>query len=268
MRADDDDGKKLHWEEGRLRFTVPEYVVTGVVGPFAIGEYFIAPDQAQPRWQGGILFDDAVRDALRMRSPQMLNATWAMADTIGTVLVALSVGVDSLIIPLARRSPDVAWQLILMDAESFSLSSLLTVSLYDSVGRARPNYQDCQNGTVTVGCNGSSTASFPSGHINEAFTAAGLSCAHHLFQHVYGNRIADVFACIRDLSLGTTEAILRMMGDRHYFSDVTVGSMIGFSFGFALPTLLHYTRWRHGIKPVVTPMVGPHVSGFLIGARF
>jgi membrane-associated phospholipid phosphatase len=265
--GDDDEKpkKKLHWEEGRRRFHPVEYVVTGIVGPFSIGEYFLAPAQSQPKWVGGILFDDAIRDALRMRSPQMLNATWAMADSIGVTLVALSVGLDSIIIPLARGSTDVTWQLVLMDAESFSLSSLVAITGYDSIGRARPNYEDCLAGRVTVGCNGSGTASFPSGHINEAFTAAGLSCAHHLFQHIYGNAVADTFACVRDVTLGTTEAILRMMGDRHYFSDVVAGSIIGFSFGFAMPTLVHYMKWRHGPKAVVSPMIAPHVSGLMLG---
>jgi membrane-associated phospholipid phosphatase len=241
-------------------------VVTGIVGPFAIGEYFLVPPVGQPHWTGPILFDAAVRDALRMQSPQMLNATWAMADGIGTMLIGISVGLDSLIIPLLRGSPDVAWQLTMMDAESFALSSLVAISLYDSVGRARPNYQDCQQGLVSVGCNGSSTASFPSGHINEAFTAAGLSCAHHLYQHVYGSKLADAFACIRDLSLGTMEAVLRMMGDRHYFSDVLVGSMIGFSFGFAMPTLVHYTHWKK--RPIVAPMIAPRATGLTVSASF
>ena len=197
-----------------------------------------------------------------------MSAVWSMADTTGVTLVALSVGLDSIIIPLVRGSLDVTWQLVLMDAEAYSLSSIVAISMYDSIGRARPNYEDCLAGRVTVGCNGSSTASFPSGHINEAFTAAGLSCAHHLFQHVYGNALADAFACIRDLSLGTTEAILRMMGDRHYFSDVVAGSAIGFSFGFALPTLLHYMKWRHGPKAVVSPMIAPHLSGLMLRAAW
>ena len=59
-----------------------------------------------------------------------------------------------------------------------------------------------------------------------------------------------------------------MMGDRHYFSDVIAGSVIGFSFGFALPSLLHYVKWRRASKAVLTPMVAPKASGLMIGTTF
>ena len=273
--ADDDDGKpkkKLHWDEARPRFRVPEYIATGILGPLAIAEYFVVPEQTNVHWTGGILFDDAVRDGIRLRDPTALKASWAFADGVGTMLVLLSVGLDSLIIPLARGSTDVAWQLLTMDAEAFTLTSLIAVTAYDTVGRGRPPYTDCANATGNVPgieCYGSLNASFPSGHIAEAFNSAGLSCAHHLFQHTYGNRAADVFACARDLSLATTEAVLRMMGDRHYLSDVIVGSLIGFGVGFGVPSLLHYVKWNKKRVATVMPMplVAPNQTGVaLVGA--
>jgi len=260
---------KLHWDEERPRFRPAEYVATIAVAPLSVGAYFGFGDQQTPKWTGGILFDDAARDALRIRGAQGLRAAWAMADASGVLLVALSVGLDSVIIPLVRGSSDVAWQLLAMDAESFTISSLAVISLYDTIGRARPYYADCQrnDGSVpSIECQGTSTASFPSGHTNEAFTAAGLSCAHHLYQHVYGNRIADDFACGRDLAIATTEGILRVMGDRHYMSDVIVGSGLGFLFGFGLPVVLHYTKWNKHVVPV--PMVGPDRAGIFVGGIF
>lgn len=265
---DEKPKKKLHWE-GRMRFTIPEYIATGVLGPLAVAEYFVVQPQDPPHWTGGVLFDDAVRDSIRLRDPRALSTSWAMADTIGTMLVVMNVALDSIIVPLARRSPDVAWQLLMMDAESYTLSSLVAISAYDTIGRARPPYVDCKNDTGSVPsseCYGSLTASFPSGHVALGFNAAGLSCAHHMYQHVYGNRAADVFACARDLGLATTEAVLRMMGDRHYLSDVIVGSMIGFSAGFALPTLLHYAKWKH--KVIALPMAGPNQAGLSFGGTF
>jgi membrane-associated phospholipid phosphatase len=253
----------LHWDERRPRFRTIEYIVTGVLGPVAIGEYFFVPAQKEAHWVGGILFDDAARDALRLRSPRALQTSWAVADGMGVTLIGLSIGLDSIIVPLARGSPGVAWQLLMMDAESFTLSSIVVTTLYDTVGRARPAYEDCKNGASTIACTGTMTASFPSGHINEAFTAAGLSCAHHLWAHVYGNRFADIFACSRDLGLATTEALLRVMGERHWMSDVVVGSAVGFAFGFGLPTLLHYTRW--GRRVSLVPMAGPQQAGVIMG---
>ena len=261
--------KKLHWEEGRMRFTIPEYIATGILGPLAIAEYFVVAEQSEAHWTGGVLFDDAVRDGLRLRDPTALKASWAFADATGTMLVLLVTALDSLTIPLVRGSPDVAWQLLTMDAEAFTLTSLIGVTAYDTIGRGRPPYQDCANNTgnvPSIECYGSLNASFPSGHIAEAFNSAGLSCAHHLFQHVYGNRAADVFGCARDLTLATTEAFLRMMGDRHYFSDVFVGSLIGFGIGFGVPSLLHYMKWKH--KVVALPMAGPQQAGISFGGAF
>jgi membrane-associated phospholipid phosphatase len=264
----------LHWEEGRARFHPVEYVATTALFPLAIGEYFAFPAQSQPHWTGGIGFDEAARDALRVHTPDGLRAVWTLADGTGVFLVALSVGLDSVIVPLVRGSSDVAWQLMAMDAEAFTLSSLVAITLYDTIGRARPPYEDCvrNDGAVpSVECNGSLTASFPSGHINEAFTAAGLSCAHHMFAHVYGNRIADAFGCGRDLALATIEGVLRIAGDRHYVSDVFIGSAIGFTFGFAMPTLLHYVKWpRRGPVSALwpSPILGPDRAGLVLGGSF
>jgi len=136
--------------------------------------------------------------------------------------------------------------------------------MYDTIGRARPSYQDCQkNFSPEMGCSTSPFASFPSGHINEAFTAAGLSCAHHIFAHVYGSRVADAFACARDGALAVTEGVLRIMGDRHYATDVLVGGAIGFTFGFGMTSVLHYVKWnrRSPVKALtLAPMMGQAVG--------
>lgn len=266
-----DGERRLAWDERRPRFRPVEYVVTGIAGPIAIAEYLTVPPQRQPHWVGGILFDDAARDALRLRTVDGLRVASGVADGVGVSLVLMTAALDSAIVPLARGSFDVALQTSLMNAESFALGSILTFTLYDTVGRARPAYVDCQRGTAVGGCGGTMTASFPSGHIHEAFTAAGLSCAHHLYGHVYGSRVADVFACTRDLSLATVEALLRVMGERHWMSDVIAGGAIGFAFGFGLPVLLHYAHWSRPRAPAIlapAPLVGPGVAGLSVRGAF
>jgi len=95
------------------------------------------------------------------------------------VLVLLAKGydvVDSLAVPLLRQHPGVAMQLMLMDAESFAISTLITNTMFNTVGRTRPSYEDCQrNPSFDPLCRSGDTTSFPSGHTNGAFTAAGLS---------------------------------------------------------------------------------------------
>jgi membrane-associated phospholipid phosphatase len=249
-----------------------EYVVTGVVGTGAIAEYIWLPGQRQPHWTGGVLFDDAVRNALRLRSASALAVAWTAADVVGVSVAVLAVGVDSFLVPLFRGSPDVALQVTLMGLESYALSSILSITLYDTVGRTRPSYADCQNNhAANADCNIAPNDSFPSGHTNEAFTAAGLSCANHAHLPLYGSRLADTLACVRDVTLATSDGVLRIMGDRHYATDVLAGAAIGFGFGFGVPTLLHYRNAGY-LAPLdalfVSPMLGAGNVGVLASGRF
>jgi membrane-associated phospholipid phosphatase len=264
--AEPDDGA-LRWKDEWPRFRPVEYVVTGVLGPAALAEYFIVPAQSQPHWYGGVLFDDTVRDALRVRSPSGLRAVRAASDALGALVVVWAVGVDSFVVPLLRGSPAVAAQGTLVDVETYSISSLVAVSLYDTIGRTRPSYFDCQKDpSVDAQCSISPTASFPSGHVNEAFTAAGLSCANHAYLRPYGGRFADGFACGRDLVLAGTDGVLRIMGDRHYTTDVLVGGAMGFAFGYGLPVLLHYrVPGRSAGAVTFVPMSGAGVGLVAMG---
>ena len=136
-----------------------------------------------------------------------------------------------------------------MDAQAFALSGLVTASLYDVSGRARPSYADCKAGTsVDPLCNAGAYASFPSGHMAAAMTGAGLLCAHHGALPLYGGPW-DTAACVEGLTVATTVGILRMMADRHYASDVLTGGAIGFFSGYGLPMLLHY--WKRPLGEVV-----------------
>jgi membrane-associated phospholipid phosphatase len=260
---------RLHWDDDLPRFRPVEYATTAAVGGAAIAMYYVLPAQREPRFVGGILFDDDMRNALRVHSPSALKTVWALSDAVDVSLAALVFGLDSLAVPLLRGSPDVALQLGLMDAEAYAFSSVLAVGLYDSVGRARPSYEDCQRNPSFVGCNISPTASFPSGHTNEAFTAAGVSCANHGFVPIYGSRLWDGLACARDVVLATSDGLLRVIGDRHYATDVLTGAAIGFGFGYGMPTLLHYAARspRSLAGWTLSPMVGPR-TGLLLAGSF
>jgi membrane-associated phospholipid phosphatase len=47
------------------------------------------------------------------------------------------------------------------------------------------------------------------------------------------------------------------LADRHYATDVIAGFAIGFGVGYAVPTLLHYTGNRKGLRPDVSLSVSP-----------
>jgi membrane-associated phospholipid phosphatase len=225
------------------RFRAWEYVATAVLGTASIAVFFLIHPRSTPHWTGGILFDDAVRDTVRVRSKDGLAKVRLASDITGLASLVLVAGVDSLLLPLLRDSPDVALQLLLLDAEAFAVSSLVTTSTFDLTGRARPSYAECQRDpNFDPLCNSGSTASFWSGHTAQAFTAAGLSCAHHAYVGLYGGGTPDTIACAGAITLAAATGTFRLAGDRHYVSDVIVGAMVGFGFGYGIPTLLHYSR--------------------------
>jgi membrane-associated phospholipid phosphatase len=245
--ADGDPDFSLQWDESRPRFRPGEYAFTGVTGLFALWEYFFLPSSPTPRWIGRNAFDDAVHGALRVTSPSALQTLATLSDVVGGSEVVLTVGVDSMLVPVARGSIDVAWQLTWFDLEAYALGSVTTFTLYDAIGRARPAYADCQADSRTSNsCGVSPAASFPSGHVAESFISAGLSCANHAYVSLYGSRFWDMVACARDVTLAAGDGVLRIMGDRHWATDVIAGGGLGFAFGYAMPVLLHYTAGTTG----------------------
>jgi membrane-associated phospholipid phosphatase len=252
-----DETNDVAWKDQWPTFRPLEYVATGAAAVAATWVFFEVPLQSEPHWVGGILFDDAVRDAIRLRSPGARDAVRTATDYMAVSAVAFTVGIDSLVVPLARGKSKVALQMLLMDAESLAFSSLVTTSLYKTVGRARPSYEDClRNPNFDSLCNSGTTASFPSGHSSEAFTGAGLSCAHHAYLSLFGSPAADALACAGEITLAATTATFRVMGDRHYATDVLTGGTIGFLFGYGMPTLLHYGLHRAPPAMLVVSPIG------------
>lgn len=257
------------WDPRWPKFRPAEYVLTGVTGSAAVVLYFGVRDAQTPRLTGGILFDEYFRDTLRLRAPAQRDVARTVSDWTAISAMAWAFAVDSLVVPLARGSAELSGQLLLMDAEAFSVSTLITTLIFKTVARARPSYADCaRDPNYDPLCKLHATGSFPSGHTNSAFTAAGLSCAHHLHVPLYGDRLADALACAGTLTLAATTGTLRVVGDRHYATDVLVGALIGFGVGYGLPMLLHYGNASSGTSSAsatqplerVVPL-GPMISG-------
>jgi membrane-associated phospholipid phosphatase len=245
-RAQADEAKdagRLAWNSAWPKFRASEVVLTGVAGAASLGAFFFLQASAEPHWTGGILLDDDLRRGLRLHSPALRDAARSASNVTAVSAVVWAAGVDSFVVPLLRRHADVAGQLLLMDAESFAVSTLITTTLFKTVGRARPSYADCQRDpNFDPLCRSGATSSFPSGHTNGSFTAAGLSCAHHLHLALYGRTWADTLACAGSIVLAGATGGLRVLGDRHYATDVWVGAAIGFAVGYGMPTLLHYGK--------------------------
>jgi membrane-associated phospholipid phosphatase len=232
---------QLVWKPEWPRFRTIGYGLTGLSVAGALTATFLVPYPERPRWTGGILFDDAARNALRARDPGVRDGIRLASDiTLITTIVHVAL-IDSLIVPLARHSPDVAWQLSLINAQAFSLNILIATLLFKTAARARPSYAQCQaDPHFDPLCASTSLASFPSSHTSTAFTAAGLTCVHHQYLPIYGAASWDATACIGSLAFATATGLFRLIGDRHYASDVLMGALTGFALGYIYPWLLHY----------------------------
>jgi membrane-associated phospholipid phosphatase len=237
-RADDDYRLVWRWR----RFDRTDFIYTTAAWTSFASVVLLTETPQRARWEGGVLFDDAVRDVLVLRTARGRAIAGILSDFFWIGMNA-HVWAESLIVPVAldRGNSDVAVQLTAINFEAFgpvTLASHLTRVL---TARARPSTAPCAaDPTYEPYCGKRSFSSFPSGHTATAFVAAALSCAHHRYLPLYGGRFADDFACGTVLTMASAAGILRILADRHYASDVLVGAALGFAVGYAVPRLLHY----------------------------
>lgn len=205
----------------------------------------------EPRWRGGILFDDAVRDAVRARSPGTHRTFRAIGDWTYRLSPALPL-VDALLVStIGHHDPKLAANLTMITLEAYSYSGLSSFIATELSARQRPDAADTQ--------------SFFSGHATIAATGAGLVCANHTRIALYGNRIADIGACALASANALVTATTRVVADRHYATDVIVGTGVGFGFGYAVPVLLHYSYPNSAKTMSIGP--DPNCGGNCVSVR-
>ena len=207
------------------RVTAEETALIGALSASAVLAQFVkAP--AEPRWASGVLFDDAVRDALRASSPQA-RANAATASDFGYFALALYPAVvdAGLVTWLGRGKADLAVQLAFIDVEAVAINGLLTAALQRTVGRARPFTRDCATNPHPECTQRDRNTSFVSGHASVAFTGATVLCFEHSRLSLYG--AADAAVCPIALAVAGTTGVLRVVADKHYATDVIAGAAIG-----------------------------------------
>ena len=82
--------------------------------------------------------------------------------------------------------------------------------------------------------------SFFSGHAAATFALAAVTCSHHLHIDVYGSGLISGLVCASGLVLASVTGTLRIVGDRHFATDVLAGAAVGTGIGFLIPWLFHY----------------------------
>jgi membrane-associated phospholipid phosphatase len=167
-----------------------------------------------------------------------------VSDLLVSVNTSFPILFDSLIVMYwYRRSPEVAAEIALISAEAISVAAALQVVTSGIASRERPYSRKCGRGIDERhhDCTSSNRyRSFFSGHTTNAFAGAGAACTAHMRHAVFGSALGDGLACgLAFLSAGTV-GTMRMIGQKHYLSDVATGAAVGTLVGLGTPWLLHY----------------------------
>ncbi len=237
-----DAPSRLVWQPEWRRVGAWEYALTPTVSAATLGVYFLVPRPEEARWTGPILFDNRARQLLGAESRARRSSARNASDILFYGSVVQPVLIDPLLVTWAEAgAPDVAWQMLWINAEAYALTVALNTIVKRATARRRPFGDRCPDSSAEFPCDQPyERESFYSGHSAVTATSAGLVCAHHTHLSLYGTPAADLSGCGAAVVLALTAGVLRISGDQHWASDVVVGGVAGFASGYLLPTLLYY----------------------------
>jgi len=269
---EDGDAAELVWRWRRQAWY--DYTATGLIVGGAAVELLlpIGLEQNEPRKTGGVLFDDAIRNMMVLGSNNTRQAFGLMSNVTLGIMATYPTVVDTAIVAWGvRRSPDVAWQMAMINLQSYALTSLFTGFLKRVADRERPVATVCaDNPSYDDSCNNADKHySFPSGHTSIAFAGASLMCLHHAELDLYGGD-ADIVACVAGMTTAALTGVGRIASDRHYATDVLSGAALGGLMGGVVPYLLYYA-WDTPPDPegaLVMPDVTPDRIGLSVVGLF
>ena len=240
---------KRHWPT----FSPLEGVATVAAGAGTAVLFSLKPP-GDPRWEGGILFDDDVRSGLRLHSAAARRRVRAWGDLPYFAAPLIPLIIDPVVASwLARGDSKTALNLELIGVEAFSYAGLLSFVSTRVSRRERPDSAECRRTHDDASECARDTESFYSGHTTIAAASAGLVCANHRAMPLWGHPVADGAACALATTGAVASGVSRIASDRHYTSDVVAGFGMGFGIGYAIPTLLHYTSEDTDVKLSIAP---------------
>jgi membrane-associated phospholipid phosphatase len=209
-------------------------------------------------WTQPILFDSWARGVFRGRTAAVEELASTSTDIMYKAGALVPFLVDDYFAAAGlHQNADVAWQLAVIDFQSFGVAGLVSLAAEHSVGRARPYTFSCDHGAVRDAqghqlqeCGtGNDYRSFFSGHAAATATTAGLVCVHHQHLPLFGGGLADLAPCVLMAAVSVTTGVLRLVYDEHWASDVLVGWLDGALAGYVLPSLLHFGFGGDGHAP-------------------
>ncbi len=229
---------RLQWDDEWRVLEPWDWVAAGVlsVGTLTIA---LAAETDEGFWVRENALDQAVHRGLHGRTARGRRVASILSDVTRGLVLTPAIFVD---LGLAARSdPELAIRLGGASVLAFATSTFLMTGAKYAFRRERPMGRRCDEGIEDDDCeSGTRYRSFFSGHAAMAFTAASLTCTYHGRMPLYGTRASDIAACTTAMGFATATALLRIVAERHHFSDVIVGAIVGFLSGFLLPTSLYF----------------------------
>ena len=264
-------GSRRTWDPHFRKFGIGNYLLTA--GGFAVnlGSFIIPP--ADSPWQKQNSLDEWGRS--HIGAPSWESGQWARdgSDVFIALTLAYPLLVDSLIVMYwYRRSPEVAAQIALITLEAEAVAGLLQGPTSALTSRERPYGRDCGKSIpsdLDACADRDRYRSFFSGHTTMSFAAAAVSCSHHARHDVFGDAVADGIACGAALTSAAAVGTMRIVGQKHYITDVLTGAAVGTLSGLGVPWLLHYgplarlrtTNENAGVSISVVPLPGGIAAG-------
>jgi membrane-associated phospholipid phosphatase len=273
------DHSGLHWQSHWQPVGVRELVTIGVMGGSALAVQLFWAPPTQAHWSTPLLFDDAVRDAMRLESASARRTASSVSDVLFALEIAHTAVIDPLLVAWWKHeAPFVAWQMVVIDAQAYSMTLLADQVVKRLTARARPwvTTNECAQNPSGPECgSGNANVSFYSGHTAMTATSAGLMCAHHTQLRLYRGDFFDAGICALAIAGTVATGALRIASDNHWATDVIVGHVMGYTSGYLLPTLLYYKQFRsppddHASNPqfAALPLVARDALGISVLGAF
>lgn len=273
--GEEDDGHRIRWRAEWPRYSFDEAALTLGLGALLVASELLPNASFTPNWRGGLLFDDGVRNGLRLDTFLERDNSRIAADVLMWITMALPVVVDAfLAVGIGDGNWDAAFQMGLISVEAYVVSLVVWRVTALLARRQRPLDTACEAGDMSPHCDSRlATQSFFSNHAVNAFTGAALTCLHHSTMPIFGDVGWDGTACVSATLLATAVGFLRVMSDHEYLTDVLTGAAIGWVSGFVLPWLLHYQggarpELRAPIAVIPAPMIGDDTYGITAAGWF
>ena len=266
---------ELVWRDEWRRVGTADLVLVPVLGAAMLTTGLAAPGKTDPTWLGRNDFDDGARRVFAGRSTATRKVASTASDVLYVSLTLYPALVESLLLAgIVHRSKDVAFQLFMIYGEAALTSGLVTVATQGLAYRGRPLVLGCRedDGYDAICGTKHESRSFLAGHVSMAFNTAALTCVNQAHLPLYGSRAGGIAACATTLTAATATGFFRLIGDKHWATDVLAGAALGTATGLLYPLLLHYGLGNGmadallgGGTVAVTPVVAGGTTGVAVG---